>query len=102
MYQLVAVSPSPHDDMCTNDAWRPIDDLKCQLLDKAITTGLCTHGDINWAEGYRMKNLPAIAKTANDGEIARWPELSAWRNSGKWFKPMTLWLRVDMIKLMEG
>jgi hypothetical protein len=101
MYQLVAVSPSPDKCDCAHSAWEPIESLNKAVLHKAIETGLCTYGDINYADGYRMENFPCYVKTATDGEITRWAEFSAWRNSGKWFKPVALWVRMDMLQLVK-
>jgi len=99
MYQLIAVSPSPEVCSCAIDAYRPIENMHKQIENKAIETGLCTFGDIYYAECYRMKHLPVYTKTASASEIERWSELSQWRNCDKWFKPLTLWLRVDMLEL---
>jgi len=101
MYQLVAVSPSPETCTAAIDAYHPIDELHRKIEQKAIDTGRCTYGDINYAEGYRMKCLPCYTKTATEGEMKRWPELAAWRDNTHWFKPLTLWVRVDMLELSE-
>lgn len=104
MYQLAAVSPAPENCSCAVDAYEPIDNLHHTINDNAINSGLCTFGDIHYAEGYRMNNLPCYTKTPSDGEIQRWPEFAAWRDQTvKWFKPVALWVRVDMIHLVpEG
>jgi len=101
MYQLIAVSPAPEVCECAHDAYEPIDNLHRTIENRAIERKVCTFGDIYYAQGYRMEHLPVFTKTASDGEIERWPELAIWRNSGKWFKPLTLWLRVDFISLKD-
>jgi len=101
MYQLVAVSPSPDVCSCANDAYKPIDELHKSIIDRGIAEGKFTFGDIYYAEGYRMHALPCYTKTATDSEIKRWAELSMWRNTDKWFKPLTLWVRIDMLELAQ-
>ena len=101
MYQLIAVSPNPEVCQCANDAWRPIEDQLKTIEDRAIKTGVCTYGDLYYAEGYRWNNLPCYAKTPSDGEIERWAELTLWRNKTNFYKPLCLWLRVDLLQLKD-
>jgi hypothetical protein len=100
MYQLIAVSPAPETCECANDAYQPIEDLKDKIEEFAVSSGTCTYGDLNWAEGYRMEHLPVYTKTASTNEIQHWEELSTWRGyAEQWYHPLTLWLRVDLLHL---
>jgi hypothetical protein len=96
MYQLAAVQT--HGDDGQN-----LFDLQRKIENTGMTQGLFTHGDLYWAEGYRMEHLPVFIKTASEGEVKRWPELSAWRDvpfADVWNRPQTLWIRIDFIQLV--
>lgn len=98
MYQLAAVQTYGKDN-----AQQLLFDLQRKIENAGITQGLFTHGDLYWAEGYRMEHLPVFIKTANEGEVNRWPELSAWRDvpfADAWNKPLTLWVRIDFMNLV--
>jgi hypothetical protein len=102
MYQLAAVQVYDSDD--NHDTSHKIYQLERDLINKGMTDKLWTHGDIYWAEGYRMEQLPTFVKTASESEVNRWPELSAWRNvpfSDVWNRPVVLWLRIDFMGLMN-
>jgi len=84
---------------------------ECKAVsDRAITEALWDMNRKAYAAGlkdtyYRVKGddvtlRPAIVKTASASEIARWPELSAWRaelTQPAWaqWHPSILWVRMD-------
>jgi hypothetical protein len=101
MYQLMAIQNYNEEDNL-NTA-NHIYQLERTIEQTGIDKGVFTYGDINWAEGYRMEHLPTYVKTASEGEVKRWPELSAWRDvpfMDVWNRPVTLWVRIDLLHLM--
>jgi len=91
LYQLVAVElPGAS---CIAVGEEPLRDQKRQIVKAAREAGLWEDTFFESVPGY-----PAKIKTASEAEVKRWPELAAFRNGSKWWRPATLWVRVDMAK----
>jgi hypothetical protein len=103
MYQLVVVE-TIKPDACIAETTRPIYTLGRDIDNRAIDAKLFENYELHGCKSYCDKPLPMYIKSATDGEIKRWPELSQWRNKSELeliiHKPLTLWVRIDLLYLV--
>lgn len=99
LYQLVAVeSPGAS---CIAESTRPLYNQQREIVKAAKDAGL-------WKSYWESDpGYPAKLKTASQSEVERWPELAAFRNTpchlnAPWIRPLTLWVRVDMVEVKNG
>ena len=88
IYRLIAVETTG--GLCRAETQGPL-----RELERAIMKRLELSGQWNWYDFASTPGYPIKLKTATEGEIARWPELSGWRGQGI-SRPLTAWMRVDM------
>ena len=94
LYQLVAVeSPAAS---CRAMGMRPLEDAERQIRNAAVEAGMWRRYDYTSTPGY-----PAKIKTASESEVARWPELTAFKGMNG-YRPTTLWVRCDMVHLIRN
>jgi hypothetical protein len=98
MYQLVAVEAPGASCIAVGE--RPLTDLARTVMTAASEGGLWPRYKYASTPGYPVK-----IKTASESEVARWPELAAFRDGTAWgldfvpWRPATVWVRCDMAHL---
>ncbi len=100
MYQLISVETYDENE-CRAHNQQPIYELMRHIENKAIDKGLFEYYELKGSKSFCTKPLPVYVKTASESEVKRWPELSTWRKAPEWFKPLTVWLRIDLLDLQN-
>lgn len=90
-YKLAAV-PVIDSDTCLAASFRPLHEQVRQIEMASIAKGEFKDSDFYQRTG--KAGFPCLLKTANEGEVKRWPELAAWREFHPW-RPLLLWVRSD-------
>ena len=101
MYQLIAVETYSETE-CKAATMEPINKLSDIIEDNAVKADVINKEDL-WNKTYCKTSLPCYIKTASEGEVSRWPELSTWRKEelkSSWYRPITLWVRADLLHLV--
>ena len=93
IYELYAVEAA--NGSCRAETVNPIYDLRRAIHDRVIAAGLFQWQEL--ARADRGIDYPCQVKTANDSEVARWPELAGWR--GRIGRPLVMWVRRDLVEI---
>lgn len=78
MYELKAVGDEVHDQAVAINEAAGVDFL---------------YADTSRERMYR--NIPAKTRKASASQVAKWPELAAWRDRDQYYAPYLLWVRVN-------
>ena len=93
IYEMAAVeSAAECKASCRAASSRPIYDAH-----HAVEAAGIAAGRYRWQDICRSDNnitYPSYVKTASDAEVARWPELAAWRGM-RYDRPLVLWTLVS-------